>query len=104
MEAPLTLDQIRPLSRKLLQILDSTPVGETTLFLDENEMEALCGINEPLYATRRPVNGNDAVIVHYGANGDWTKALLIPASNFLGIEENDGQYAQVDEALDWFFR
>ena len=103
METPLTLEKIRPLSRKLKARIDNTPVGETTLFIDENEMESLCGICEPLYATHRPINGNDAIIVHYGADGDWTKALLVPASNFLGIEEDDGQYAQADEALEWFF-
>jgi len=100
----LTLNDIRPLSRKLKHLLDTTPVGETVLFLNENELAEVNGIHEPLYATRNPVNGDNAIIVHYGADGDWTKALLVPESNFFGIDEDDDQYAQVDEALEWFFK
>ncbi len=100
----LTLNDIRPLSRQLKQLLDTITVGETVLFLDENELEKINGICEPLYGTRCPINGNDAIIVHYGADGDWTKALLVPESNFFGIDEEDDQYAQVDEALEWFFK
>ena len=100
----LTLKDIRSLSRKLKLILDTTPVGETTLFLDEKELEEVKGIREPLYATRVKVKGDDAIFVHYGADGDWTKALLVPESNFFGIDEDDDQYAQVDEALEWFFK
>lgn len=100
----LTLDDIRPISKKLKKLLDKTPVGETVLFLDEKELEEINGICEPLYATRLKVKGDDAIFVHYGADGDWTKALLIPESNFFGIDEDDDQYAQVDEALEWLFK
>ena len=104
----LTLDDIRPLSRKLKELLDTTTVGETVLFLNESELEETNGICEPLYATHLKVKGDDAVAVHYGADGDWTRAVLIPESNFFGIDEEDGgdpdQYAQVDEALEWFFK
>ena len=100
----LTLKDIRSLSRKLKLILDTTPVGETTLFLDEKELEEVKGICESLYATRVKMKGDDAIFVHYGADGDWTKALLVPESNFFGIDEDDDQYAQVDEALEWFFK
>lgn len=99
-----TFNDIRSLSRKLKQLLDKTPVGETVLFLDEKELEKINGICEPLYATRVRVKGDDAIFVHYGADGDWTKALLVPESNFFSIDEDDDQYAQVDEALEWFFK
>ena len=43
------------------------------------------------------------IVVHYGTDGDWTKALLVPESHLDGEEWGD-EYSPLDEALEWFFK
>ena len=62
----------------------------------------LTDCNEPLYATVIEVEGFRAVSLHWGASGDWTRALLVPEENF--YVDEDGYYSWVIEALEWFLR
>lgn len=72
--------------------------GITKQFLSERELEEVNGICEPLFMTK--ISGG--VVVHYGTDGDWTKALLIPDVQLDGEDYGD-QYSPADEALEWFF-
>ena len=94
----LQLDTLRTLGARLRDFINTSSTGKREVFLDSGELEEVNGICEPLYMT----NLGDAVVVHYGTDGDWTKALLIPSGNF-EIEEEEDFYGPVDEALDWFF-
>lgn len=96
--AHLTLDDIRKMSQTLYAFMKETVPCESQVFLDEDELEEVNGICEKLFMTNLP----DAILVHYGADGDWTKALFVPKNNFDG-EDYEDQYSPVDEALEWFF-
>jgi hypothetical protein len=47
---------------------------------------------EPLFMTNIQ---REAVLVHFGTCGDWTRAVLIPSEE---LDDND----RVEDALDWF--
>lgn len=97
MTKELTIETLRTLAKPLVAFLAESKTGETKQYLSENELEEINGIREPLYMTR--ITGG--IIVHYGTDGDWTKALLLPESHLDG--ENWGeQYSPTDEALEWF--
>lgn len=83
----------------LTEFSNKSSVGETKQFLSESDLEETNGICEPLYMTR--INGG--VVVHYGTDGDWTKALLIPEGQLDG-EDWGEEYSPADEALEWFFK
>lgn len=94
----MTLEDLRPMVATLTKFSNESTVGETKQFLSANELEEINGNSEPFYMTRI-ANG---VVVHYGTDGDWTKALLIPCSQLDGEDYGD-QYSPADEALEWFF-
>ena len=92
------MKDLRVMGKTLKSFFDETKTGERQVFLDCSELEEVNGICEPLFMT----NLGDAVLVHYGSDGDWTKALFIPSGNLDG-EDFEDQYSPVDEALEWFF-
>ena len=77
------------LSATLERFLEESARGETSAFPSER-----FGINtgESLFMTNIERN---AVLIHYGTCGDWTRAVLIPSEEFY----NDGR---ADDALGWF--
>lgn len=90
-------DKLNLLIQSLKRFLEGSSPGETEVLLDESSLEDINGIHEKLYMTN--LNDN-AVIIHYADEGDWTRAVLIPSSNFPYEEDLN---APVNEALEWFF-
>lgn len=93
------LEQLRDLGKILREFLKESKTGDRKVFLDSEKLNEVNGICEELFMT----NLGDAILVHYGADGDWTKSLFIPNGKF-EIEEEEGFYGPVDEALEWFFQ
>lgn len=98
MTKELTIETLRTLAKPLVSFLTESKTGETKQYLSENELDEINGICEPLYATR--IEGG--IVVQYGTDGDWTKALLVPESH-LDEEDWGDEYSPLDEALEWFF-
>lgn len=97
--ANLELKNIKDIVEKIVRTVKGAKIGDTKVLLCETELEEINGINEPLYVTKII---NDAVVVHYGTVGDWTKAVLITREN-LDCEESIDYFDPADEALEWFF-
>lgn len=76
--------------------------GETVEILNAEQAEELNGCSEPLYATLVGWDGQRAVIVHFGINGDWTKAVTITEDAFNNTAGGERDFS-VEEALEWFF-
>lgn len=96
--AKLTLQDIKPIVATIKQFYDNSKTGETKLLFEPQELDEINGIWEDLYMTHV---FNNAILIHYADNGDWTKALLIPEENF--TEEDEDNYSPADEAIEWFF-
>ena len=79
-------DKENVLSATLKRFLEGSALGETREFPPE------LGAYEQLYMTNIQ---REAVLVHYGTSGDWTRAVLIPSEE---LDDND----RVEDALDWF--
>lgn len=98
----LTLKDIRPIILAIKEFYDNSTAGETVVLLDEPKLEEINGIYEIIYMTN--IAGK-AVLVHYDTEGDWTKSVLIPESNFSEEESYPHyEYSPADEAIEWFFK
>ena len=80
------------------EFLKESSKGERKVLLTPEENEDYIGWNEELFMT----NLGDAVLVHFGTDGDWTRAVIIPNGEF-DVEEEDNYYSPVDDDLEWFF-
>lgn len=98
--AKLELKDIKALVAELEMFFKDSKSGESRVFIDSLSLEEINGICEDLYMTNYR---NIGVFVHYAAEGDWTKALLIPSGNFPNGEDWGDQYSPADEAIEWFF-
>ena len=59
-----------------------------------------CGCNgNEYYATKIQHPTGSGILVHNPSNGDWTKALLIPESEFTDCGDNNLEL--VEMALEW---
>lgn len=89
--------ELKSLGQILRDFLNNSKTGEKRIFIGINDLKRIVGICENLYMTRL----EDAILVHYGIQSDWTSALYIPVSNF-DMKANQKTISPIDEALDWF--
>ena len=99
----LTEKDYKDLAERLYNILkDNRNIfGLSRMFMAPEETEKVLGFGEPLYATILNVRDYPAIVLHYGAEGDWTRAALIPESAF--VKDEEGMYMEVMEAIEYFF-
>ena len=95
-----TLKDIKSLVKDLQEFMNNSKDGDTRVFIDSLSLETINGIGEDLYMTNYR---NIGVFVHYGVEGDWTKAVLIPVDNFPNETVGENDLSSADEALEWFF-
>ena len=99
---------IRKIAKRMKRLLAATKEPDTisssrVIFVNDTDF---CGLNDddyPVYASViQTKEGEKAILLHAPLNGDWTKALLIPAENFQ--EEEPEFYTNAEEGLDWFLK
>lgn len=101
MKVILTLADIKEIVAKIEKAFKESGPGETHVLLTPDEAEEVVGCGEEVYMTNLD---NEAMLIHYGKHGEWTKAVLIPAENFPNGEDWEDQYSPADEAIEWFVK
>lgn len=72
---------------------------EKLLYSSEKESILLTVCLEELYATRISHKTGKAILIHWGLDGDYSRALIIPQSEFEGYDD----LSRVIEALEQFY-
>lgn len=99
----LDYDGYQALAKRLYNLVSDKSLDCGTYeFATKEEGLDLAGCDEPLCATVVEIEDCRAVFLHWGATGDWSRALLVPEENF--YVDEDGYYCWVIEAIEWFLR